>query len=741
MNPRLISLVLLSCALCALAQLDTVNDFFGHQAEGRASFSTVVTPIDSWEAKADGLWISTAQGTLLIQPYQGGALRLCYAASHKIGPAQSYAFPSEPLVAEYTIDESAQAITLRTDRYSARVDKSTGSVSYANAEDKTVLKENPTAARSAIVGDSVTPAARFILSDSEAIYGLGQFRDSLLNLRGHQRELIQFNTQAAVPVIYSTAGWGIFWNNPSRTLFADSPTQGMTLVSDYGDTVDYYVFFGSSLDDLIAQYRLITGAAPMPPLWSLGYHQSRNRYHNSQELYDVANRMRQEQIPMSSIFIDYHHWGKHGTGSFRFDLDNYPDPKVMIDSLHSLGTHAVITVWPSFKPETPNHKYMTERGFLLDSARAIDGFIYDPFNPDAREAYWQCFKPMLQYGIDGWFLDGPEPDHTQSFLPSVTYAGPAPRVRNLYPIAHISNFVDHLNAYEPDKRHYILTRCAWAGQQRYGSAVWSGDIPSDFHELALQVAAGLSFTATGIPYWTTDIGGYLLGDPQDQAYREIFTRWFQYGTFCPVFRAHGRRSPGDTTGPNELWAYGPEAMEICKSFINLRYDLMPYIYSLSAMVTNQGYTPMRLLAFDYPQYVEALDCRDQFMYGPALMVCPVVQAGATERKVWLPSTDKWYDFWSEELYEGPELFTDSTPISRIPVYVRAGSIIPCADTVKVYTGQDGQFTLYSDDGISTNPTPSLTHYSWNDSTGILTINGENRQPIQFIGKTGQVRYE
>lgn len=375
------------------------------------------------------------------------------------------------------------------------------------------MKEWPEKARMNVHGDSVNAYCRFQLQDEEALYGLGQFRDNLMNLRNAKRELVQFNTQAAVPVIYSTGKWGLFWDNPSRTIYADN-NAGMSFVSDYGRIVNYYLFVGDGMDKLVAAYRSLTGVAPMLPAWALGYHQSRNRYATQKEVMEVAKRMKEENIPASTIFIDYHYWGKYGTGSHKFDETIFPDVPAMVDSLHNMyDLKVVLTMWPSFKPGIPNYNEMSERGYILEGARAIDGYIYDTFNPGAAKMYWDKVVPLVDLNIDGWFLDGPEPDHIASFLPLRTYAGEARRVRNIYPLVHASHFYDGITKARPNLRPYMLTRCAWASQQKWGTAVWSGDIPTTFEELQKQVAAGLNFTATGIPYWTTDIGGYSGGDP------------------------------------------------------------------------------------------------------------------------------------------------------------------------------------------------------------------------------------
>ncbi len=669
--------------------------------------------VNGWRVQDNALWVSTSGGTLRVEPLQGGSIRVTYGTETAIKAKGSYAVTEKPQTEKFKVKDKNGKIILSATTYKLTIDKQQGYITLLNAESRQLLSEMLGGARLNVVGDSVKSLARFTLTPTEHLYGLGQYRDRNLNLRNTSRELVQMNTQAAVPVVYSTAGWGLFWDNPSRTIYTDDK-DGMTFESDWGKVVDYYLFTGATMDELIASYRQLTGQMPMLPYWALGYHQSRNRYATTKELEEVAKKMKELKVPMGSIFIDYHHWGKYGTGSFRFDETMWPDMPQFTQKLRDdYDTHSVVTVWPCFKPGTDNYNTMHRQGFLLEGARAIDGIIYDAYNPKARKQYFELFRPMLKTGIDGWFLDGPEPDHVPTFLPTVTHDGPAQSVRNVYPIVHTGNFYNAMTQEMPGKRQYILTRCGWASQQKYGSAIWSGDIPATMDELGRQVVAGLNFTATGIPFWTTDIGGYDHGDPDSEEYREVFARWFEWGTFCPVFRAHGRRVPFDTTGPNEIWSYGPEVQKICTDYINLRYRLMPYVYSLAGWTTLHAYTPMRHLAFDFADDAQALHEKYELMYGPSLLVCPVTETGKRSREVYLPKGTDWVDYWTGKSHKGGTRFTADAPLNRIPLYVKAGAIIPQHLTpqtkpnnmapleIAVYDGADGSFDLYEDDGTTT----------------------------------------
>ncbi|MGQ8336205.1 TIM-barrel domain-containing protein [Sunxiuqinia sp. A32] len=692
--------------------------------------------VSKYKTEGSSVWITTTDGVLRVEPFLPQVLHIQFGTRSAIDSAHSFGVLRSPEDIKFKVKETKTMIRLESQNFSVYVDKKDGCLSFHGSKGKKLLEENSRATKFS----GSKPASQFILTPSEAIYGLGQFRDHELNLRGKQRELVQFNTQAAVPVLLSTNGWGIFWDNPSRTLFNDGK-EGMSFTSDEGKIVDYYVFTGNNLDELIHAYRELTGEAPMLPYWSLGLHQSRNKYASQKEVLSVAKKMRDSKIPMSSIFIDYHYWGKYGTGSHKFDESIFPDVKGMLDTLHNqYHTKAVMTVWPTFKPGSENYEAMEKGGYLLEGAKALDGTIYDAFNPDAAKLYWsQVEKGLMGLGIDGWFLDGPEPDQVNSFLKTTTFAGPALAVRNLYPLVHSTTFYNGLLKVHPNQRPYMLTRCAWAGQQRNGTAIWSGDIGTDFKELKQQVTAGLSFVTAGIPYWTTDIGGYSGGDATDPDYREVYTRWFQYGTFCPVFRTHGRRLPdnGKSNGPNELWAFGDTVQKICTEYDELRYRLLPYIYSLTAKVTFQDYTPMRLLAFDFPEDEKVLNLKDEFMYGPAFLVCAVVEKGVTHKNVYLPEGAIWIDFWTGASFKGGQAILAEAPISRIPMYVRAGSILPMGPVeqyageksgdpiqIRIYPGANGEFELYEDDGETFNYKKgeySKILFQWDDSSKTLNI--------------------
>jgi alpha-D-xyloside xylohydrolase len=685
-----------------------------------------------WQQSNGALNITTSGGILKLQPFLDQALHVQFGSATSLAAAKSYAVLRAPDTIASTVTQTSTNIVMTTALYSVQVSLATSQITIFDASGKQLIQEAAQGGRTPAVGNILNAADNFQLTSTEALYGTGEFRDSAMNLRGVSRDLYQVNTQAAVPVILSTNGWSMFWDNPSETHFSDS-SSGMSLSSNAGTLDDFYVVVGTNFDTLVHGYRRLTGTAPMMPEWALGYHQSRNRYASQTDLLSTAAEMRSDQIPMDTIFIDYMYWGNAGFGSNVFDSSAWPNVPTMIQTLHNENTKLIVSVWPSFSPGNSNYTTMLNDGYLISGADTFGGPAYDVFNPAAAAQYWQQIATSLvPLGIDGWFLDGPEPDGPG--LSGVnTFAGPGETVLNVYPLLHVSNFYNGLLASNPNLRPYIITRCAWAAQQRNGMTIWSGDTSGTWAELQDQIPAGLNYTACGLPYWTTDIGGYSGGNVDDPAYQELYTRWWEWGTFCPIFRSHGIR--GD--GTNELWEYGPTVQANCTQFGNLRYRLMPYVYSLTGAITQNDYTPMRLLAFDFASDTNVLNIKDEFMYGPAFLINPVTVAGATSRSVYLPSGTSWTDFWTGTTYTGGQTITAAAPINLIPIYARAGSIVPMGPAeqytnqtpatpveVRIYPGANGSFTLYEDDGTTmAYQSGAFTQipFTWNDSTQTLTI--------------------
>lgn len=493
----------------------------------------------------------------------------------------------------------------------------------------------------------------------------------------------------------------------------------LTWNSEVGEAIDYYFVYGPKLDAVMAQYRGLTGSAPMPPKWALGYWQSKEHYNTQQEWLDVADTYRSKKEPIDNIVQDWFYWDPFPWGSHKFDPKRYPDPAAAIQTLHDkYHIHLMISVWGKFDPGSPNnpnpnYNVMQAHGYLYPPALS-DRPYYDAFNPAARALYWQFMRDQIfAKGVDAWWLDASEPEvDIKRLRQTPTALGLGARVLNAWPLMHTTGVYQGQRAAAPNQRVFILTRSGYAGQQRNGAAIWSSDITGTWETLAHQVTEGQEMALSGIPYWTTDIGGFFESYPggsENPEYRELFTRWFEWGAFCPIFRVHG------TSTPKELWRFGPQYEPILTKYDNLRYRLMPYLYSQAWQVTSQGRVLMRALVMDFPQDVTARESKDEFLFGPALLVCPVTTKGANTRPVYLPAGTRWTDFWTGQGYEGGQTITASAPIDTLPLYVRAGSIVPMgpflqytsekpADPIelRVYPGADGAFTLYEDEGINYN---------------------------------------
>lgn len=586
-----------------------------------------------------------------------------------------------------------------------------------------------------------TVQQNFKWSDGEALYGLGSHEEDVLNLRGSMQYLYQQNMKAVVPVLMSSNGYGILINANCELEFHDD-SLGSFIKIDAVEELDYYVIYGPEFDDIIAGYRKLTGKVPMLPRWAFGYCQSRERYKTQAELLSVLEEYRKRKLPIDLIIQDWQYWPT-GWGIKEFDSTRYPNPTAMCDKVHEFNAHIMLSIWPTVTGEHPEAEYMTEAGHMLGN-----NSTYNAYSEEARADYWKFDNQNLfSHGIDAWWCDCTEPieaDWTGEVKLS-------PKERrdinteaqrkilgrentNSYSLLHSRGIYENQRKTTDKKRVINLTRSAYAGQQRYATISWSGDVSAKWEVLKQQIPAGLNFTATGCPYWTNDIGGFFVknqswawfwdGDyPEgvnDLGYRELYTRWFQYGAFLPMFRSHG------TDTPREIWHFGePGSMfyDALVKALHLRYRLYPYTYSLAGMTTHEDYTMMRALVFDFRNDPKALDTKTQYMFGPAFMVCPVTEpmyydVGSKKienkdktREVYLPQGTDWYDFWTNKKYSGGQSIGTEAPVEYMPLFVRAGSIVPFAPvmqyndefpdadwTIHIYAGADGKFKIYEDSG-------------------------------------------
>jgi alpha-D-xyloside xylohydrolase len=499
-------------------------------------------------------------------------------------------------------------------------------------------------------------------------------------------------------------------------LFVRPPSDTMAFQSQLGQGVDYYFFYGPQPSQVIAEYREFTGPVPLLPLWAYGFWQCRERYSSQQQILDTAAEFRTRKIPVDAFVQDWQYWGKYGWNAMKFDESAYPNPSEMMTALHKLDLHLVISVWAKFGSETDVDRQMVAAHLALTSAastgepgeaRERENWA-DLFNPKAQKLYWSDIdRSLFSAGLDGWWLDASEPEGDPLKNDS-TFLGPGKLVRDAYPLFETSAVYNGQRATTESKRVVILSRSAYTGQQRNGSVSWSGDVSGNWETLRRQIPAGLSFSMSGFPYWTTDIGGFFR--PADQytstVYHELLIRWFEWGAFCPVFRIHGYQSK------TEMWNYGPEVEKILTQYDDLRYRLMPYIYSTAWGVTSRGESVMQALPFVYPNELALRDVDDEFLFGNSLLINPVTQPNSTSRSVILPKGNDWVDFWTGKGYQGGQTIAADAPLDRIPILVKAGSIVPMGPIVqstaesedpleiRIYGGKDADFLLYEDGGDS-----------------------------------------
>ncbi|MFD0273611.1 TIM-barrel domain-containing protein [Kitasatospora sp. NPDC127111] len=531
--------------------------------------------------------------------------------------------------------------------------------------------------------------------DGERLHGLGQHLHGRLDQKGCVIDLVQRNTVAAVPFLHSSRGYGLLWNNPATgrvELGADTTRW----TADGGGRIDYWITAGDTPARILDSYTRATGRPPLLPAWASGFWQSKLRYRTQDELLAVAREYKERGLPLSVIVCDFFHWPR--MGDWRFEESEWPDPAAMVKELTDLGVKLAVSVWPTVEPDSDAYDALRSAGHLVRDAdgglltfpwpsrHSGDALIrpmayYDATHPGARAALWQRLDDNYRsLGVACFWLDACEPDVPPGLAERAVYAaGPAAEAANLYPLEHARAIADGLRAAGED-RPLSLVRSAWAGSQRYGALLWSGDIPTTFDSLGRQIRAGLNVAMSGIPWWNTDIGGFFGGDPDDPAYRELLIRWFQYGTFSPVMRLHGDREPNHpafatdmTGGPNEVWSYGEQAYGILRDHLSLRERLRPYLHRLSEDAHRTGAPPMRPLFFDFPDDERAWEVDDQFLLGPDLLVAPVYEAGARSRGVYLPSGTRWRDPATGRVLEGGTTTDAEAPLERIPVFAREGA--------------------------------------------------------------------
>jgi alpha-D-xyloside xylohydrolase len=677
-----------------------------------------------------------------------------------------------PQKTAFNIKQAGDELSIKSESIQVILNLKNGTISFSTTTGVSLLSEKEAGVAFTDFNDAgvktYSISQSFVLDKDEAIYGLGQQQKGKMVQRNLRLRMVQGNTDDYIPFFLSVKGYGLFWDNYSPTIFEDNP-ESTSFKSDVGDCVDYYFMYGGNADGVIAHMRDLTGQVPMFPLWTYGYWQSKERYKSQDETVGVVKKYRELGVPLDGIIQDWQYWGNNYLwNAMEFLNPEFYNPQKMIDDIHKLHAHIIISIWNSFGPQTKPYKELDKIGALLDIKTWPESGsqkwppnpdypsgvrVYDPYNPEARDIYWKYLnKGIFSLGMDGWWMDSSEPDHLQfkaSDFDNKTYLGSFRKVRNAFPLMTVGGLYQHQRSVTSDKRVFILTRSAFAGQQRYGANTWSGDVVASWDALRNQISAGLNFSLCGIPYWNSDIGGFFLWNYkkklEDADYRELYARWIQFGAFCPMMRSHG------TDAPREIYQFGKKGDEIydaIEKFINLRYRLLPYIYSTSWDVTANQSSMMRALMMDFVKDKQALNINDQYMFGKSLLVCPVTSSMYSKdtkedfsmvktRQLYLPKGADWFDFWTGEKYIGGQTINKETPIDIMPLYVKAGSILPIGPKVQyaeekkwdnldicIYEGADGEFTLYEDENENydyENGVYSTIIFSWDDAKQTLTI--------------------
>lgn len=521
---------------------------------------------------------------------------------------------------------------------------------------------------------------------NEKIYGMGQYQQPYLNLKGTDLELAHRNSQSSVPFALSSLGYGLLWNNPGvgRVVFGNN----IISYESYATKVlDYWFVAGDTPAQIEEAYAKATGTVPMMPEYGLGFWQCKLRYQTQEELLEVAREYKRRNLPLDLIVIDFFHWPKQG--DWKFDPVYWPDPDEMIRELNEMNVKLMVSIWPTVDRESENYEEMLEKGYLIRTERGFRTGLnfegatihYDATNPGARKYLWEkAKKNYYDKGIRIFWLDEAEPEYTAYDFDNYRYyLGTDLEIGNIYPVEYAKTFYEGMES-EGQENIVNLLRCAWVGSQKYGALVWSGDIASSFESMKNQLAAGLNIGLAGIPWWTTDIGGFHGGDPNDPAFRELFVRWFQWGAFCPVMRLHGDREPrqpqyGTTGGAhccsgaaNEVWSYGDEVYDICVKYMNIREQMRDYTRSLMEEAHEKGTPVMRTLFYEFPEDKECWEVEDEYMYGNKFLVAPILAAGVKERRVYLPAGAQWKDCESNKLYDGGQYINVEVTLENMPVF-------------------------------------------------------------------------
>ena len=657
--------------------------------------------IPRYEGKTEGnriIW-ETAGELVYIEPYGRDAIRFRSSKSLRIDEALNWTL-EEPASPEGVIIEADDEKACMTNGKIQVTITGDGTVTYRNTRTGKVLLEEywidgrvHTAPLRRAREYRVTSGNQFKISlyfkaePGEHFYGMGQDANDCFDLKGSTVELLQKNGKCTIPYTYSSRGYGFIWNNPAigRAEFVNNHTMWHVQCAKQ---IDYVIIAGDTPGEINEKFTAITGRAPMLPEWAAGFWQCKLRYETQEELLQVAREYKKRGLPISVIVIDYFHWTMQG--EWKFDPEKWPDPKAMVSELESMGIKLMVSIWPTIDPRSENYAYMREHNYILRGERGVDVvFMFfgpqtyvDTTHPGAQEFFWsRAKKNYYDYGIRTFWLDEAEPEMRPYDYDNVRmYLGNGEEVSNIYCVGFAKAFYDGLKAQGEEVCN--LVRCAWLGSQRYGVVLWSGDIASTFDSLRKQLKAGLNVAMCGIPWWTTDIGGFINGDPESEEFRELMIRWFEFGVFCPIFRLHGFRLPYPVRdilnpdgycgsgGPNEVWSFGEEAYEIIRRYMYVREELKPYIMKQMKLASEDGTPVMRPLFYDFCGDKNVYDIGDEYMFGPDLLVAPVVELGARKRMVYLPEGCRWKDAGTGMVYDGGTRIEADAPLDTIPLFLK-----------------------------------------------------------------------
>ncbi len=731
------------------------------------------------QKESDGITITLSDNLngikkLKLRIWSKNIIQVIAAPTDNLSKRVSRIIEEAPLrTPEWRLEETGDHIKVSTSSISATVDRHSSGIVFRDSTGKKILAEGERSAQAAKVDgeDCYHIKQSFRCSPEEDLYGLGSLQSADMTLNGKKIELLQKNRDDIVPVIVSTNRYELIWDNYSFSEF-NTTRGGYYLWSQVADEINYFFIYGENIDSLVSAYRQLTGKAPMYPKWAFGYIQSKQRYETQKEIVSIVRDFREKTFPLDLIVQDWMYWPNGEWGQKSFDHSRYPDPSGMVKDIHDMHAEIMISIWPNMSVGSPDQVALSKIHGLFTDDQHLNILM-----PNARELYWkQVDDSLMSVGIDALWADcseGYDSDWISPFfkLPSLTLDKAcvdtltkmmnSGRYINVYALMHTKGLYDGWRSTKSQKRVFILTRSSFAGMQRYGASYWTGDVSANWETFRKQIPAGLNYCMTGLPYWTTDIAGYFIEHQpgwwfaqgafpegqKDEGFKELYTRWFQFAAFCPLFRAHG------ADFPREPWAFGSpksRTYQTLLKFTNLRYRLMPYIYSTAWRVTNENYTMMRALPFDFENDSAVNNINDQYMFGPSLMVCPVVRplyyhrdnakmdSSAYTQQVYLPKGTEWYDFWTGKKLEGGQKIEADASYETMPIFVRAGSVIPMGPfiqystqksdpiEIRVYPGADGKFTLYEDENDNYDYLKglySLITFKWNDAQRRLTISG------------------